>query len=490
MSGMSPAVATPTATMPTRNTWHSNADVLDVGKLVKLKVKGVKAAAASQSSRPSSSGSSDRDIVLRQKRGQPGVYKVVRTGATIRNPKVIPDDIEEEDDDALPGSDAGGAEPGTGQKRSRNGARPLGSMPAPSPPLGLPVVPATQPRETIQTRAGRWLVSRVPGMGVEERTLMVNHMLGIAGWEVAARWKDLLIQWRRAGTLLQTNGGRATVTAVEESVSLGRRDWLKGVEDWDREFVVLYDRAVRRRIARSLVGPGEWLQSADLGQRYEELLAGAEVTNAKPRRVVGKEEMFKWLYGDQRNKQDLDRFTREIKYWKRWLQVTTTLPRGIVGLMPKNLKKTFVEQKIGKDNLGVWLECIVKFRPEVLTIAETLLPVLHEALGGREPPAEPVRLESWDNSPASLVALGTAWFEPDIVVEATPHQESGPIESRGTDDAVPELEDQHDQEEQGLPGDGVDDGGMLGEYTNEFFVWAGEGAEAFNGTFSDEIGNY
>ena len=57
------------------------------------------------------------------------------------------------------------------------------------------------------------------------------------------------------------------------------------------------------------------------------------------------------------------------------------------------MKKTFVEQKLLKEELDTWLDCIKLFRPKVIHLGTVLEPILMDAIDGAAPPTSRMRLE-------------------------------------------------------------------------------------------------
>ena len=174
------------------------------------------------------------------------------------------------------------------------------------------------------------------------------------------------------------------------------------------------------------------LQMADLGERYQHLQGAERLSNARPQRVAAKEDMFAWLHGDQPRKGQLwDNFTRETKYWKRWMKVTEILSRGVVALFPSTMRKTFVEQTLKVNELTIWLEGVARFRPEVLTLSAAIHPIITAAIAGLPPPTERLRIEAWDGSSRTLGLLGTDWFGQEGFVPQTPPSTGRGVEERG-----------------------------------------------------------
>lgn len=402
---------------------------LHPGSLVSITHIDTCDAGASQLSRPSSSGSSDREILIRQRRGRLGVFKVIRTGSVLRDREKVRQ-RQDDDPDPTPEEEAQAADHGIGEKRKRgkSGATRSGEAEELGDEVGSQeddaatvAVCATQSVEDVQARARA--VMKESMSPERERLLgpMVAYIFQVANYEVAWRWRELMSQWRLEGTLLMARHDGQAITAGEESVTLKSRDWLAKIPDWDREFVALYDRAKRTRVARALQDPQERLQMADLGLRYLHLQGDAKVTNARPQRVVAKEEMYVWIHGAvQRKGAQWNEFARDIKYWKRWLTVTTVLHRGVVALFPDNIKKSFIEQQLHVPELSLWLETICRFRPELREISASILPLITDALAGLGPPQQRTRLEAWDGTPRGFRDLGATWFEADTAVPRTP----------------------------------------------------------------------
>ena len=415
-------------------------------------------------SRPSSSSSSDREIVIRQRRDETTVWKIVRVGSRVRpgqhGPLRRSARLEEvysggsdretsthrtkrarhrgPDDGALaptPSSQGertteienqGNSPRGCEDRRGEGGSE--GCTDAGTGDITRQVqVPATQYDVSQATAAHRWLALQLPTKDSAFSKTMWAYVYQIADISVATQWKDLMSEWRKKGTLRDLQRCDRSVTETEETAASEGRVWLEEGMDWDPKFVALYDRLKRTGIARALVTPQERLQMAALGRRYLELqdnststAQGNEATRT-PHRSIAKEEMFRWLYGrEERAKRAYSTFTRDIKYWRRWLRVTEVLPRGTIGLFPTTLKKTFVEQKLLKEELDTWLDCIKLFRPEVIHLGTALEPILMDAIDGAAPPTSRMRLESWDGSYQGLRELGGDWFEAEGSVPLTP----------------------------------------------------------------------
>ena len=59
----------------------------------------------------------------------------------------------------------------------------------------------------------------------------------------------------------------------------------------------LYDRIEWFKVRETIQKPQEALAYADLGERYHYLLGQKKSGGYRSGRVVGKQEMFDWLYG-------------------------------------------------------------------------------------------------------------------------------------------------------------------------------------------------
>lgn len=456
---------------------NPHVNLLDPGSLVAFIAVDAEGTASSQHSRPSSSGSSDREVLVRLRRDRSGTFKVIRTGAAVRGEKRpnrrcrdhegpsrwSPLSPEREHDtpptpnlatrkrrrSGMEGSDTEetGQVDGARDKESDLGQRiqPTGptneSTPPPSGGEGLDheagsrkggrvprrrdggdvEVDATQSRNAAQPTLIAIVAERFPNANPKVHRLILQATCLFANDEVARRWKELLILWRSEGTLLKLRPVRQGVTQEEERASIRQRVWLQNVDNWDREFVVLYDRTKRSQAMNTLDDLRIRLQMADLGSRYHALQAGVSSDSTRPRREVAKEEMFAWLTGSEDKKSAKWReFERDIKYWKRWLSVVSRLGRGSVALFPDVVKKSFVEQTLKVDELTTWLVMVQDVRPEIITLGERLLPYLDAALAGLSAPTERTLLEGWDETVEGLRLLGPAWFEPDTSIPLTP----------------------------------------------------------------------
>ncbi|EMC90882.1 hypothetical protein BAUCODRAFT_335839 [Baudoinia panamericana UAMH 10762] len=418
------------------------------GRLVKLTNIDVSDEHSSQQSRPSSSGSSDRGVVaLLEQRRRTDTWRVIDLDALRQTsepapgreatvlatlPAVLlgPKRKRDQSPTCQGGREDRPANPATLRQGERDpvdrseGGEQLHQRPS----LTEAEVGATL---SVEAQVYRWSEVRAPAMAGRVRHTMVAYLWEIGNYQVALGWRDLLRTWRQDRTLLLPWRAGPSVTDDEDFAATKRRHWLSAEADWDREFVALYDRAQRTRVGRILDAPQERMQKADLGARYAFLQGKARMGATRPQRVVAKEEMFAWLYGTSKRKGALwDDFTREIKYWTRWLTVTESLHRGIIALFPDTIKKSFVEQTLKVHELAVWLEAIKQFRPELIELSGTILPLLTDALAGRQPPPEPLLLENWDSNPTTLAALGAAWFHPDTAVPLTPQASEGSREER------------------------------------------------------------
>lgn len=423
--------------MPNGPPWQTRVSGLQPGTLITLNcVHGVDRA-LSQLSRPSSSGSSDRDVTLRIRRSEPGIYTVIRSGKAVREEVVARNASaaglkrgtrrgeggQDADADAgLAGRRgkrqrlANGSGDGTRATASEHG---VGEMRHGSSGAEHGVeVPATQTADPRHSAAKIWLRAQLPESSDTTLAAMVVYLYTLADHDVAAAWHTLLGQWRIHMTLVVVDRADRAVSAGEEQTAQQQRAWLVG-EEWDREFVALYDRAKQMKVARMLERPQGWLAMAALGRKYRQLHEGGEGPGNRSQRAVAKDEMFRWLYKAGKKGREWAEFTRDVKYWKRWLTVVEALPQGALALFPDSFPKTWLEQRLKAGELDIWLRAVKMFRPEVVKLGESIMPILTEALAGRGPPLYVTLLELWDGKRGGFEAMGSGWFEEDIAIDAT-----------------------------------------------------------------------
>lgn len=282
-------------------------------------------------------------------------------------------------------------------------------------------VPATQLSTAVERQVAAWLQDQLPRTTAATRETMIARLLEIGGMEVAQEWKATIEQWRLDRTLSAPRETNPTEDGWEAR-AMRARVWLQEQSDWDREFVRLWDCAQQWKVAGFLDQPKIRLMYARLYERYETLQGQKEMMGrGRQARWVAKETMFGWLYGNpKRPKAKWDAFGRTLKYSRRWREVARTLGYASLALVPRRLSSNWIEQTLVNDELTTWLEAIRRFRPEVVGIAERLLPVFTQATTGMGPPTPTLGIERWDGSEGGLQALGAGWFTPADTIPQTP----------------------------------------------------------------------
>ncbi|KAI6809646.1 hypothetical protein KC342_g18309 [Hortaea werneckii] len=208
--------------------------------------------------------------------------------------------------------------------------------------------------------------------------------------------------------------------ALPQSTDRTRGTMLQGRDDWDADFVRIWDFARQRKVAGQLEHPLDRLISADLYERYEELQSDTR-GRGRPARVVAKETMFEWLYGEKPHRgRRWDEFGRTIKYGRRWREVTQALGRGVVALFPTALTANWINQTLLNGELTAWLAAVRAFHPHVVGLAESVEPLLAQATAGEAPPPFTLGIERWTGTKAALQELGTGWFTVAPAIPQTP----------------------------------------------------------------------
>jgi hypothetical protein len=419
-------------------------------------------APSSQYSRPSSSGSSTRiTLTLKRRSKERNTYKVINSSSTRRKrarpnppptnnvdraPLVISTGLSQPQS---PGADGGpeeddeggedGVEQGpTASMTRRAYGRDIGphhlldtapchvaSTVATSilPDSGA-LVPATGSVDRPENRMLCWLQQQIPTRTLaarEKLRQMVAVGSQLAGHEVARQWKALIAQWRAEGICLSYGQAAGPITHDERDKSVRQRQWLVGESDCDYDFVALYDRLKRTTATTFLHAVLYRLQMSELGVRYAALTEETRASDARAPRTVAKQEMFRWLYGNEnQSSADYNEFERGIKYWRKWREITQKCSRGVLALFPTSMAKSFVEQKLTINELHVWLRAICELSTHGMALARAVLPILEDAVAQKPPPSRRLRLEVWDGRQATLSALGSQWFEPDATIPLTP----------------------------------------------------------------------
>ncbi|KAI7457419.1 hypothetical protein KC357_g9322 [Hortaea werneckii] len=210
-------------------------------------------------SRPSSSGSSSHQVLLKWK--PEGTWRVVRRGAAI--PRVAFG--LESSGDSTPDQ----SEPDTAPQASRGSKRkrlvegiedtgPRGGMepddratprePTPTRPSQVEVA-ATQAPKAVHEEAAAWLAEALPASAEGTRRTMVGFLMGTAGVAVAGEWQALMEKWRLDGTCVAAPGGSEDEWQRRATRS---RAWLHGRTDWDPHLLRIWDLTQQRKIARQL----------------------------------------------------------------------------------------------------------------------------------------------------------------------------------------------------------------------------------------------
>ncbi|KAI7325842.1 hypothetical protein KC315_g7749 [Hortaea werneckii] len=385
----------------------------------------------SEDALPSSDGEGRRSIMF--KKCADGTWRITHQGSDLTQDELRLDEPSDNTDvpNARRQSNERRQAPPTprGRKRKRGGEEEASRAPSPPDELHQPCetpqsqveVPATQPPTAVERQVAAWLQEQLPKTTAATRETMVARLLEIGGIEVAWEWKATIEQWRLDQTL---TAPRETNPSEDgwEARAIRARVWLQERTDWDREFVRLWDCAQQWKVAGFLDQPKLRLMYARLYERYETLQAEKDMMGrGRQARWVAKETMFGWLYGSaDRPKAKWNAFGRTLKYSRRWLEVARTLGYASLALFPRRLSSNWIEQTLVNDELSTWLEAVRRFHPEVVGIAERLLPVFSQATTGMRPPAPTLGIERWDGSRAGLQALGADWFTPADAIPQTP----------------------------------------------------------------------
>lgn len=382
---------------------------------------------------PSSDEEGKRSIMI--KKCADGIWRITHQGSDLTQDELRLDETSDDADvpNARRQSNERRNAPSTprGRKRKRGGeeepsrtASPPDEPPEPSDTRPSQVeVPATQPATAVERQVAAWLQEQLPRTTPTTRETMVARLREIGGIEVAQEWKATIEQWRLDQTL---TAPRETNPSEDgwEARAIRARVWLQERTDWDREFVRLWDCAQQWKVAGFLDQPKIRLMYARLYERYETLQGEKDmIGRGRQARWVAKETMFGWLYGSpDRPKAKWSAFGRTLKYSRRWLEVARTLGYASLALFPRRLSSNWIEQTLVNDELSTWLEAVRRFHPEVVGIAERLLPVFSQATTGMGPPAPTLGIERWDGSRGGLQALGAGWFTPvDAIPQTPPH---------------------------------------------------------------------